>query len=75
MEHVPDCEIQRLAAEYGCDSLEASVLADLKEQRSRDKQVSVYRIGDFYSIGSPPDAATEIRMAAAYERAKCNRDY
>jgi hypothetical protein len=68
MEYVSDYEIERLAAEYGCDSLEASVLADLKEQRSRDKQV--YRIGDFYSIGSPPDAATEIRMTAAYERAK-----
>ena len=69
MRHVPDDEIECLAVELGLDSLEASVLADLREQRSRDKQVSVYRIGHLYSIGPPPDAATEIRLKAVYERA------
>jgi hypothetical protein len=75
MKHVPDDEIERLAAECGLQSLEASVLADLREQRSRDRQVSVYRIGFLYSIGPPPDAATEIRMTAAYEQAKCMKEY
>jgi hypothetical protein len=70
MEFVPDCEIERLATEYGCDSVEASVLADLRQQQSRDKQVFVYRVGSLYSIGPPPDAVTEIRMTAAYESAK-----
>jgi hypothetical protein len=37
--------------------------------------VSVYRIGFLYSIGPPPDAATEIRMTAAYEQAKCMKEY
>jgi len=31
MRHVPDDEIERLAVELGLDSLEASVLADLRE--------------------------------------------
>jgi hypothetical protein len=71
MEHVPDDEIERLAAKCGSQSLEASVLADLRQQRSRDRQVSVYRIGHVYSIGAPPDAETESRLTAAYERVRC----
>lgn len=38
---MPDYEMERLAVECSCGSLEASVLADLREQRSRRKEVSV----------------------------------
>ena len=70
MQLVPDDELERLAAERGPDSLEALALDDLRKQRSQDKQVFAFRLGEYYVVGPMPDAETELNMTLINEVAK-----
>ena len=70
MQLVADDELERLAAERGPDSLEALTLGDLRQQRAQDKQVFVFRLGEYYVVGPMPDADTELTITLANEVAK-----
>ena len=51
MDLIPDDELERLAVEHGPGSVEAKALAELRQERAQDKQVSAYRLGKFVVIG------------------------
>ena len=70
MQLVADDELERLAVERGPDSLEALTLGDLRQQRAQDKQVFVFRLGEYYVVGPMPDADIELTMTLANEVAK-----
>jgi hypothetical protein len=70
MQLIADEELERLAAECGPDSLEAQTLIDLRQQRSQDKQVFAFRLGEVLMVGPMPDAQTELTMTLAHEVAK-----
>jgi hypothetical protein len=59
---VPDEELTRLAQEGGPLSVEARVLRELGKRRAKDRQVYVFRVGDYYFTGPIPDARTEIAL-------------
>ena len=64
---MPDDELERLAGEHGPNSVEAIALENLRRERAQDKQAHAYRVGEFYIIGPPPDAATEMILSLANE--------
>jgi len=67
VERVSD-ELLELAAEMkGPSSAEAQVLARLRLQRSKDRQVYAFRFGNYLVTGPIPDARTELAMIAMAE--------
>jgi hypothetical protein len=62
LELVPDEELERLAREKGPASVEARVLRMVRLDRARDRQVYVFRAGDYYFTGPIPDAALEAAI-------------
>jgi hypothetical protein len=70
MQLVPYEELERLAAEHGPQSLEASTLADLRRQRAQDRQAFAFRLGDFYVVGPTPSATEELLFVLANEATK-----
>jgi hypothetical protein len=59
---VPDEEVERLAKEHGPRSIAAEVLAELRAQRAKDRQVFAFRLGHFWIAGPVPDARTEADL-------------
>jgi hypothetical protein len=59
---VPDEEVERLAKEQGPGSIAARVLANLRSERAKDRQVFAFRIGPYWISGPVPDARTEALM-------------
>jgi hypothetical protein len=59
---VPDTELERLAEQAGSLSVEAEIVEELRERRAKDRQVYAFRLGDYYFIGSIPDARTELAL-------------
>ena len=59
---VPDEEVERLAKAHGPRSIAAQVLAELRAQRAKDRQVFAFRFGPFWIAGPVPDARTEAEM-------------
>jgi hypothetical protein len=62
LELVYDAELEAAAQVNGPDSVEAQVLARLRIQRSKDRQVHAFRIGNYWMTGPTPDTRTEIAM-------------
>jgi hypothetical protein len=56
---VPDEEVERLAKAQGPGSIAARVLAELRAQRAKDRQVFAFRFGPYWLAGPVPDAGTE----------------
>ena len=48
---VPDEEVERLAKAHGPRSIAAQVLAELRAQRAKDRQVFAFRFGPFWIAG------------------------
>jgi hypothetical protein len=61
---VSDLDLERLADVRGPSSVEAKVVKELRRKRARDHQVHVFQVGNYYFIGSTPDAQTELDMIA-----------
>jgi hypothetical protein len=59
---VSDEALELTAAVMGADSIEAAVLAKLRRDRARDRQVYAFRCGDWWIIGPVPDALTELAI-------------
>ena len=59
---VSDLELARLALLGGPTCAEAQVKRQLRAHRAKDRQVYVFRVGDYYFTGPIPDARTEIAM-------------
>jgi len=59
---VPDEEVERLAKEQGPGSIAARVLAELRAQRAKDRQVFAFRFGNYWVTGPVPDARTEADL-------------
>ena len=59
---VPDEEVERLAKEQGPGSIPARVLAELRTQRAKDRQVFAFRFGNYWVTGPVPDARTEAEL-------------
>jgi hypothetical protein len=59
---VPDEALELAAAIQGADSIEAKVLAKLRRDRARDRQVYAFRCGEWWLVGPKPDALTELAM-------------
>jgi hypothetical protein len=59
---VPDEEVERLARGQGPGSIPARVLANLRSERAKDRQVFAFRIGPYWISGPMPDARTEALM-------------
>jgi len=70
MEYVTDECLEVLSIANGPRSAESTALALLRDQRSRDRQVFAFRIGDYYMIGPMPDAETELMVLMAHELAR-----
>jgi len=62
VECVPDEVLEAVAESKGPSSAEAQVLARLRMQRSKDRQVHAFRFGNYWVTGPMPDARTEIAM-------------
>ena len=59
---VPDEEVERLAKEDGPHSVAAKVLAELRAQRAKDRQVFAFRCGDYWITGPVPDVQSEAEL-------------
>jgi len=59
---VPDEALTLAAVENGPSSAEARLLARLRHLRAKDRQVFVFRVGDYMIVGPIPDARTELAM-------------
>ena len=70
MDLIPDGELERLAAEHGSGSVEAKALAELRQERAQDKQVSAYRLGKFVVIGPELTPQDELVFLLANEATK-----
>lgn len=62
VECVPDEVLEAVAERKGPSSAEAQVLARLRVQRSKDRQVHAFRFGNYWVTGPMPDARTELAM-------------
>ena len=62
IERISDAELERLAAQGGSLSVEASIVEELRERRAKDRQVYAFRVGDYYFTGPVPDARTELAL-------------
>jgi len=62
VERVSDEVLEMAAEENGPSSVEAQVLARLRLQRSKDRQVFAFRFGNYMIVGPIPDARTELAM-------------
>ena len=71
---VPDEALELAAALLGADSIEAAVLARLRKDRAKDRQVYAFRCGDWWVTGPVPDAITELAMIEIAEEAAENQD-
>jgi hypothetical protein len=58
----PDAALEFAASVLGADSIEAEVLANLRRDRARDRQVHAFRCGEWWMIGPMPDAITELAI-------------
>ena len=70
---VPDEALELAAAIQGANSMEAAVLAKLREDRAKDRQVHAFRCGDWWAAGPVPDAITELAMIEIAEEAAENQ--
>ena len=61
-ERVSDEELELAAKQEGPNSPEAEALNRLRRQRSKDRQVHAFRIGNYIMIGPIPDARTELAL-------------
>jgi hypothetical protein len=61
-ELVPDEEVERLAKRDGPRSVAAEVLAELRAQRAKDRQVFAFRYGAYWITGPVPDAHEEADL-------------
>ena len=59
---VSDEALELVAALLGADSIEAEVLANLRRDRARDRQVHAFRCGEWWMICPMPDAITELAI-------------
>jgi hypothetical protein len=59
---VPDEVLALAAGKKGPSSAEARVFARLRFLRAKDRQVFVFRVGDYLIVGPVPDAMTELAM-------------
>jgi hypothetical protein len=59
---VPDEVVERLAKEDGPQSVAAKVLADLRRERAKDRQVFAFRCGDYWITGPVPDVQSEADL-------------
>lgn len=62
VECVPDEVLEAVAERKGPSSAEAQVLARLRVQRAKDRQVHAFRFGNYWVTGPMPDARTELAM-------------
>jgi hypothetical protein len=59
---VPDEELERLAKNDGPHSVAAKVLAEVRAQRAKDRQVFAFRCGDYWITGPMPDVQDEAAL-------------
>ena len=59
---IPDEVLAAAAVMNGPSSVEAELLARLRFLRAKDRQVFVFRVGDYAIVGPVPDAQTELAM-------------
>jgi len=59
---VPDEEVERLAKKGGPRSVAAKVLAELRAQRAKDRQVFAFRCGAYWITGPVPDVHAEAEL-------------
>jgi len=59
---VPDEELEQLAKEDGPRSVAAKVLAELRAERKKDRQVFAFRCGDYWITGPVPDVQAEAEL-------------
>ena len=59
---LPDEALTLAAVENGPSSAEARLLARPRYLRAKDRQVFVFRVGDYIIVGPIPDARTELAM-------------
>jgi hypothetical protein len=64
---VPDTALELAAGIFGADSIEAEVLAKLRRERAKDRQVYAFRVGEYWITGPVPDGRTEITMIQVAE--------
>ena len=64
---VPDEELERLAQEAGPSSVAAAMIRELKNSRSKDRQVFAFHIKEYFFVGPMPDARTEAELLALAE--------
>jgi hypothetical protein len=62
LEYVPDEVLERLALEAGPESAPSRILKGLWRERARDRQVSAFRVGDYWITGPLMDAKTEAAL-------------
>lgn len=67
---IPDDELERLASKHRPESVEANALADLCNERARDRQVFTFRLGDFIVIEPESSAEEELVFMLANEATK-----
>jgi hypothetical protein len=70
MDLIPDDELERLAVEHGPGSVEANALAELRQERAQDRQVSACRLGKFIVIGPQPTQQDGLVFLLANEATK-----
>jgi hypothetical protein len=52
---VPDQKVERLARKHGPRSVAAKVLAELRKERAKDRQVFAFRYGPYWITGLVED--------------------
>jgi hypothetical protein len=67
LEMIPDELLELSARVDGAECIEAKVLARLRQQRAKDRQVYAFRIGGYWMTGAMPDAKTEMILIECVE--------
>jgi hypothetical protein len=64
---VPDEELERLAKKHGPMIVAARVLAELRGQRAKDRQIFAFQFGPWWITCPVPDARTEADLLGMAE--------
>jgi hypothetical protein len=62
LKQVPDSEVARLAKKHGPESIASKVLAELRAQRAKDRQVFAFRYGPYWITGLVEDVHTNADL-------------
>ena len=67
MTQVSEEDLRRLAEEQGPRSAAATVLRNLTKKRAKDRQVFAWQFGQYYFVGTDPDAEMEAGIRGFVE--------